>query len=60
MFSNVKTQIGGIGGWLGSNIPKLRKGENETLTEGQQEATAEETAIATTETAPEKEDDNSR
>jgi len=29
MFSNVKNQIGGIGGWLGSSIPKLRKGEGE-------------------------------
>ncbi|XP_019880360.1 synapse-associated protein of 47 kDa isoform X3 [Aethina tumida] len=27
MLSNVKTQIEGIGGWLGSSIPKLRKGE---------------------------------
>lgn len=33
MLSNVKTQIEGIGGWLGSSIPKLRKGE-EGLTEG--------------------------
>ncbi|CAG9855418.1 unnamed protein product [Phyllotreta striolata] len=29
MFSNVKNQIEGIGGWLGSSIPKLRKNENE-------------------------------
>lgn len=28
MFSNVKNQIGGIGGWLGSSIPKLRKGDD--------------------------------
>lgn len=28
MLSNVKNQIGGIGGWLGSSIPKLRKGED--------------------------------
>lgn len=28
MFSNVKNQIEGIGGWLGSSIPKLRKGEH--------------------------------
>lgn len=27
MLSNVKSQIGGIGGWLGSSIPKLRKGD---------------------------------
>ncbi|XP_025834405.1 synapse-associated protein 1 isoform X2 [Agrilus planipennis] len=29
MFSNVKSQIGGIGGWLGSNIPKFRNKEGE-------------------------------
>lgn len=29
MLSNVKTQIEGIGGWLGSSIPKLRKGDAE-------------------------------
>ncbi|XP_022914917.1 synapse-associated protein of 47 kDa isoform X2 [Onthophagus taurus] len=28
MLSNVKSQIGGIGGWLGSSIPKLRKNED--------------------------------
>ncbi|EFA11027.1 synapse-associated protein of 47 kDa isoform X2 [Tribolium castaneum] len=27
MLTNVKSQIEGIGGWLGSSIPKLRKGE---------------------------------
>ncbi|XP_019760480.1 synapse-associated protein of 47 kDa isoform X2 [Dendroctonus ponderosae] len=27
MFSNVKNQFEGIGGWLGSSIPKLRKGD---------------------------------
>lgn len=34
MLTNVKSQIEGIGGWLGSSIPKLRKGE-----EGHQELT---------------------
>ncbi|XP_050313984.1 synapse-associated protein of 47 kDa isoform X10 [Anthonomus grandis grandis] len=29
MFSNVKNQIEGIGGWLGSSIPKLRKADTE-------------------------------
>ncbi|KAB0800955.1 hypothetical protein PPYR_05309 [Photinus pyralis] len=29
MLTNVKSQIGGIGGWIGSNIPKFRKGEGE-------------------------------
>lgn len=36
MLTNVKSQIEGIGGWLGSSIPKLRKGE-----EGHQELTEE-------------------
>ncbi|RZC40018.1 synapse-associated protein of 47 kDa [Asbolus verrucosus] len=36
MLTNVKSQIEGIGGWLGSSIPKLRKGE-----EGHQEGTEE-------------------
>ncbi|CAH0561791.1 unnamed protein product [Brassicogethes aeneus] len=36
MLTNVKSQIEGIGGWLGSSIPKLRKGE-----EGLAEATGE-------------------
>ncbi|XP_060516125.1 synapse-associated protein of 47 kDa isoform X3 [Cylas formicarius] len=31
MFSNVKNQIEGIGGWLGSSIPKLRKGEQDAV-----------------------------
>ncbi|CAG9759590.1 unnamed protein product [Ceutorhynchus assimilis] len=29
MFSNVKNKVEGIGGWLGSSIPKLRKGEQD-------------------------------
>lgn len=29
MLTNVKSQFEGIGGWLGSSIPKLRKGEGE-------------------------------
>lgn len=29
MLSNVKNQIEGIGGWLGSSIPKFRKNEAE-------------------------------
>lgn len=32
VLSNVKTQIEGIGGWLGSSIPKLRKGDADTDT----------------------------
>lgn len=59
MFSNVKNQIGGIGGWLGSNIPKLRKGD-EAVVEGQVEATAEDAAPVVTENPPKDEDDNSR
>lgn len=60
MFSNVKSQIGGIGGWLGSNIPKLRKGENEAMVEGQQDVPTEGTATVTTDNPPKEEDDNSR
>lgn len=59
MFSNVKSQIGGIGGWLGSNIPKLRKGE-EAAVEGQVEPTAEDAPSVVTENPPKEEDDNSR
>lgn len=60
MFSNVKSQIGGIGGWLGSNIPKLRKGD-EVASEDQPEAViAEEAAPAASENPPKDEDDNSR
>lgn len=29
VLTNVKSQIEGIGGWLGSSIPKLRKGETD-------------------------------
>lgn len=32
MFSNVKNQIEGFGGWIGSSIPKLRKGDHESGT----------------------------
>ncbi|CAH1153692.1 unnamed protein product [Phaedon cochleariae] len=60
MFSNVKNQIEGIGGWLGSSIPKLRKGETEGLAENQEGAT-EYTEPQPPESAPVKdEDDNSR
>lgn len=65
MFSNVKNQIEGIGGWLGSSIPKLRKGEHEG---GNPEAVGLENPAAETgspvATDPVKEakedDDNSR
>lgn len=61
MFSNVKSQIGGIGGWLGSNIPKLRKGDNEHVPEGQLDTVpADETAPAVPEHTAKEEDDNSR
>ncbi|KAG5897404.1 hypothetical protein JTB14_013494 [Gonioctena quinquepunctata] len=61
MFSNVKNQIEGIGGWLGSSIPKLRKGEGEVLADGQEPITTENADPAPPEAAPSKEDDdNSR
>lgn len=61
MFSNVKNQIGGIGGWLGSNIPKLKKVENENTPENPQDATGiEEVAPPAPEHPPKDEDDNSR
>lgn len=61
MFSNVKNQIEGIGGWLGSSIPKLRKGETEGLTDAQEPIATETVAPASAETGPVKdEDDNSR
>lgn len=60
MFSNVKNQIEGIGGWLGSSIPKLRKGETEGLTDAQEPIATEAVAPASAETVPAKdEDDNS-
>lgn len=61
MFSNVKSQIGGIGGWLGSNIPKLRKGDIEGAPEDQQDAPAPEEVVPAASEHPQKEeDDNSR
>ncbi|KAJ8918686.1 hypothetical protein NQ315_015006, partial [Exocentrus adspersus] len=61
MFSNVKNQIEGIGGWLGSSIPKLRKGEADGLAEGQEPVTTENLAPTSTETAlPKDDEDNSR
>lgn len=61
MFSNVKNQIEGIGGWLGSSIPKLRKGETEGFTDAQELIATEAVAPASAETGPVKdEDDNSR
>lgn len=61
MFSNVKTQIEGIGGWLGSSIPKLRKNEGEQ--ENQKPLEADEALLPTepeAENLPQKDDDNSR
>lgn len=62
MFSNVKTQIEGIGGWLGSSIPKLRKNEGEDDQKVLEEAAAESAAAEpVTEPAQQKDDDdNSR
>ncbi|XP_017775752.1 PREDICTED: synapse-associated protein of 47 kDa isoform X2 [Nicrophorus vespilloides] len=47
MFSNVKNQIEGIGGWLGSSIPKLRKGEGEAQQPAQEDVpTASDVSLA--------------
>nr|XP_023011768.1 synapse-associated protein of 47 kDa [Leptinotarsa decemlineata] len=60
MFSNVKNQIEGIGGWLGSSIPKLRKGE-EVITDGQEPVTTDNVEPEPSQVAPPKDDDdNSR
>lgn len=72
MFSNVKTQIGGIGGWIGSNmpampampsIPKLRKGEGDAPPTDEAAPPAEGDALVDAAAAapPTKDDDdNSR
>ncbi|KAF2882886.1 hypothetical protein ILUMI_23272 [Ignelater luminosus] len=64
MFTNVKSQIGGIGGWIGSNIPKFRKGEGETEQGEQQEQQplteeTETTGVVVSEKKPRDDDDNS-
>ncbi|XP_056645294.1 synapse-associated protein of 47 kDa isoform X2 [Diorhabda carinulata] len=61
MFSNVKNQIEGIGGWLGSSIPKLRKADNEQVVDGQEQPPLSEPEPQGLDTHPLKdEDDNSR
>lgn len=63
MFSNVKNQIEGIGGWLGSSIPKLRKADNESgMTESQEQPIATESVEPqdTDIQPPKDDDDNSR
>lgn len=62
MFSNVKTQIEGIGGWLGSSIPKLRKNEGEQDEQRVLEETAEPAVGEMVPEAPQQkdDDDNSR
>lgn len=72
MFSNVKTQIGGIGGWIGSNMPampampsisKLRKGEGDAPPTDEAAPPAEGDALVDAAAAapPTKDDDdNSR
>ncbi|XP_056645296.1 synapse-associated protein of 47 kDa isoform X4 [Diorhabda carinulata] len=60
MFSNVKNQIEGIGGWLGSSIPKLRKADNEQVVDGQEQPPLSEPEPQGLDTHPLKdEDDNS-
>lgn len=65
MFSNVKNQFEGIGGWLGSSIPKLRKGDHDGVSS---EAAGHENPAAETGSPdlgdpvkqPRDDDDNSR
>nr|CAI5862126.1 unnamed protein product [Callosobruchus analis] len=59
MLSNVKNQIEGIGGWLGSSIPKLRKNETEGLTD-EEPVAVEKTTFPGDISAPKDDDDNSR
>ncbi|KAJ8979901.1 hypothetical protein NQ317_017524 [Molorchus minor] len=58
MFSNVKNQIEGIGGWLGSSIPKLRKNEGEGLTEAQDPVATESVTPALADIGQTKDDDD--
>lgn len=63
MLTNVKSQIEGIGGWLGSSIPKLRKGEEgaEELQQAGEEGNTPASAESTKGSPQNKDDDdNSR
>lgn len=62
MLTNVKSQIEGIGGWLGSSIPKLRKGEEGHPEGGEENAETAEPPVATAggPTDHKDDDDNSR
>ncbi|XP_072402578.1 synapse-associated protein of 47 kDa isoform X2 [Diabrotica undecimpunctata] len=62
MFSNVKNKVEGIGGWLGSSIPKLRKSDTENPTDGQEQPPIAETSEPQSSEvhAPKDDDDNSR
>lgn len=68
MLTNVKSQIEGIGGWIGSSIPKLRKGEEghpETTADDQQLSSEDGNTTALTEPIKDlpshkDDDDNSR
>lgn len=62
MFSNVKTQIEGIGGWLGSSIPKLRKNEGDQDDQKVLEEAAEAVIADTVQEVVQQkdDDDNSR
>ncbi|XP_045482905.1 synapse-associated protein of 47 kDa [Harmonia axyridis] len=60
MLTNVKGQIQGIGGWIGSSIPKLRKGEEQPqdLPEEQVEQNNK-TSTEPSVKPPKEDDDNS-
>ncbi|XP_044765643.1 synapse-associated protein of 47 kDa [Coccinella septempunctata] len=61
MLTNVKGQIQGIGGWIGSSIPKLRKGEEQTPQEIPEEQVEQNNMVSTEQTVkpPKDDDDNS-
>lgn len=61
MLTNVKGQIQGIGGWIGSSIPKLRKGEEQPQ-DVPAEQNEQNNMIATEPSTkpPKDDDDNSR
>ncbi|KAK9890092.1 hypothetical protein WA026_008901 [Henosepilachna vigintioctopunctata] len=61
MLNNVKGQIQGIGGWIGSSIPKLRKGEEQPPPDTSAEQVEQNNTAASEQSArpPKDDDDNS-
>ncbi|KAL3290265.1 hypothetical protein HHI36_023615 [Cryptolaemus montrouzieri] len=61
MLTNVKGQIQGIGGWIGSSIPKLRKGEEQPAQENVAEQVEQNNVVPGEQPVkpPKDDDDNS-